>query len=155
MLKSCYLLFKTCKKERAKQQVMTIDWSKWHSWVKVKILWKSHKIWKHHPPALTKQLLLLSSVKISGRFYQIFVAFSEKLDFITSRGFYSSRLNGATCGSLEWPPSGAFQVERGKLYFAHQMVSQISNLRILFFPKNHCCYLHRSIWGDFEVTKSL
>jgi len=30
---------------------------------------------------LTKHLFLLSSVKTSGRFFQIFVAFSEKLDF--------------------------------------------------------------------------
>ena len=99
------------------------------------------------------QLFLLSSIKTSGRFFQIFEAFSEKLDFITSRGFYSSRLNGATCGSLEWPPSGAFQVERGKLYFSHQMVSKISNLRILFFLKNYCCYLHLLISkSTYEVT---
>ena len=31
--------------------------------------------------ALTKQLFLLSSVKTSGRFFQIFVPFSEKLIF--------------------------------------------------------------------------
>ena len=31
---------------------------------------------------MTKQLFLLSSVKTSGRFFQIFVAFSEKLNFI-------------------------------------------------------------------------
>ena len=48
---------------------------------KVKILWEGHKIWKNLPPVLTKQLFLLSSVKTSGRFFQIFVAFSEKLDF--------------------------------------------------------------------------
>ena len=30
---------------------------------------------------MTKQLLLLSSVKISEKFFEIFVAFSEKLDF--------------------------------------------------------------------------
>ena len=36
---------------------------------------------KNLPPIVTKQLFLLSSVKISGRFFQIFVAFSEKLDF--------------------------------------------------------------------------
>ena len=35
---------------------------------------------KNLPPVLTKQLLLLYSVKTSGRFFQIFVAFSEKLD---------------------------------------------------------------------------
>ena len=33
---------------------------------------------------LTKQLFLLSSVKTSGRFFQIFVAFSEKRDFNNS-----------------------------------------------------------------------
>ena len=33
------------------------------------------------PLVLTKQLVLLSSVKRSGRFFQIFVAFTEKLDF--------------------------------------------------------------------------
>jgi hypothetical protein len=32
-------------------------------------------------PALTKQLFLLSSVKTSGRFFQSFMAFSEKLNF--------------------------------------------------------------------------
>ena len=40
---------------------------------------------KNLPQVLTKQLflhILLSSVKTSGRFFQIFVAFSEKLDFI-------------------------------------------------------------------------
>ena len=35
----------------------------------------SHQFW----PA--KQLFLLSSIKTSGRFFQIFVALSEKLDF--------------------------------------------------------------------------
>ena len=34
---------------------------------------------------MTKQLFLLSSVKTSGRFFQIFVALSEKLDFKTTR----------------------------------------------------------------------
>ena len=43
----------------------------------VKTIWESHKIWKRSP----KQLFLLSSVKTSGRFSQIFVTFSEKLDF--------------------------------------------------------------------------
>ena len=33
------------------------------------------------PPVLTNQLFLLSSVKTSGIFFQIFVAFSEKLNF--------------------------------------------------------------------------
>ena len=41
---------------------------------------------KKFPPVLTKRLFLLSSVKTSGRFFQIFVAFSEKLDF-KSGGF--------------------------------------------------------------------
>ena len=49
---------------------------------KVPTLWEGHKIWKHRPPVLTKQLFLLSSIKTSGRFFQIFVTFSEKLDFI-------------------------------------------------------------------------
>ena len=101
---------------------------------------------------MTKQLFILSSVKTSGRFFQIFVAFSEKLDFITSRGFYSSRLNGATCGSLEWPPSGAFQVERGKLYSAHQMVSRISNVRIQIFCQNYCFYLNLRHVRVYEVS---
>ena len=41
------------------------------------------KFEKSLPPLLTKQLFLLSSVKTSGRFFQNFVAFSEKLDFNT------------------------------------------------------------------------
>ena len=53
-----------------------------HPSIKVQILWEGHKIWKNHPPVLTEQLFLLSSVKISGRFFQIFVDFSEKLDFM-------------------------------------------------------------------------
>ena len=48
---------------------------------KVKTLWEGHKIWKNIPPVLTKHLSLLSSVKTSGKFFQIFVAFSEKLNF--------------------------------------------------------------------------
>ena len=46
---------------------------------------KVTKFEKNLPLVLTKQLFLLSSVKTSGRFFQIFVAFSEKLDF-TSHG---------------------------------------------------------------------
>ena len=42
---------------------------------------KATKYEKNLPPDLTKQLFLLSSVKTGGRFFQIFVAFSEKLDF--------------------------------------------------------------------------
>ena len=39
--------------------------------------------WKKNLPlAMTKQLYLLSSVKTSGRFFQNFEAFSEKLNFI-------------------------------------------------------------------------
>ena len=48
---------------------------------KVQLLWEGHKIWKNLPPVLTKQLFLLRSFETSGRFFQIFVAFSEKLDF--------------------------------------------------------------------------
>ena len=33
-------------------------------------------------PVLTKQLFLLSSVETNGMYFQIFVAFSEKLDFM-------------------------------------------------------------------------
>ena len=33
------------------------------------------------PPVLTKTAVSISSVKTSGRFFQIFVPFSEKLDF--------------------------------------------------------------------------
>ena len=33
------------------------------------------------PPDLAKQLFLLISIKTSGIFFQIFVAFSEKLNF--------------------------------------------------------------------------
>ena len=46
---------------------------------KVQTLWEGHKIWKNLPLVLTKPLFLLSSVKTSGRFFQIFVAISEKL----------------------------------------------------------------------------
>ena len=46
---------------------------------------KATKFEKNLPPVLTKQLFLLSSVRTSGRFFQIFVpAFSEKLDFKTN-----------------------------------------------------------------------
>ena len=47
----------------------------------IKTLWEGHKIWKNLPPVMTKQLFLLSSVKTSRVFFQIFVAFSEKLNF--------------------------------------------------------------------------
>ena len=55
----------------------------WIQASEVKILWEGRKIWKNLPPVLAKQLFLLSSVKTSGRFFQIFVAFSEKLDITT------------------------------------------------------------------------
>ena len=45
--------------------------------IKVKTLWKGHKIWKNIPPFLTKQLFLLSSVKTSGRFFQILWPFQK------------------------------------------------------------------------------
>ena len=48
---------------------------------KVKTLWKGHKTGKNLPLVLIKQLFLLSSVKTCGRFFQIFLAFSEKLNF--------------------------------------------------------------------------
>ena len=53
--------------------------------VKFKTLWEGHKIWKNLPPVLTKRLFLLSSVKTSGKFFQSFVTFSEKLDFIVCK----------------------------------------------------------------------
>ena len=51
--------------------------------VKSKQNWpeKAIKFEKNLPPVLTKQSCLLSSVKTSGGFFQIFVVFSEKLDF--------------------------------------------------------------------------
>ena len=59
--------------------------------IKVKILWEGHIIWKNISLGLTKQLFLLSSVKTSGRFFQIFVAFSEKLDFKASLSLWESK----------------------------------------------------------------
>ena len=50
--------------------------------IKVETLGEGHKIWKNPPLVLTQQLFLLSSIKTSGRFFQIYVVFSEKLDFI-------------------------------------------------------------------------
>ena len=44
--------------------------------LKLRYYEKATKIWKNLPPVLTK----LRSVKTSGRFFQIFVAFSEKVD---------------------------------------------------------------------------
>ena len=48
---------------------------------------KATKFEKNLPPVLTKQLFLLSSVKTSGRFFQTFVAFWEKLDFMINIWF--------------------------------------------------------------------
>ena len=48
---------------------------------------------KNLPFVLTKQLFLLSIVKTSGRFFQIFVAFSEKLNFNFKRAFWCHRYN--------------------------------------------------------------
>ena len=45
------------------------------------IMRRPQNLKKNLPPVLTKQWFLLSSVKTSGRFFQIFVAFSEKMDF--------------------------------------------------------------------------
>ena len=59
---------------------------------KVHIFWEGHKIWKNLPPDLTQQLSLLSNVKTSGRIFQIFVAFSEKLDS-NDNSFISKELN--------------------------------------------------------------
>ena len=49
--------------------------------IKLRYYEKATKFEKNLSPVLTKQLFSLSSVKTSGRFSQIFVAFSEKLDF--------------------------------------------------------------------------
>ena len=54
-------------------------------WLKFRYYEKAIKIWKNLPPVLTKQLFLLSSVKASEIFFQIFVAFSEKLNFKCGR----------------------------------------------------------------------
>ena len=43
---------------------------------KVKIFWEGHTIWKK-----VSHLFWLSNIKTSGRFFQIFVAFSENLNF--------------------------------------------------------------------------
>ena len=71
--------------------VVKIVWSMYVlGYIKVKTLWEGDKIWKNLPSVLTRQLFLLNSVKKSGRFFLMLVAFSEKLDF------YWSALN---CGS--------------------------------------------------------
>ena len=63
---------------------------------KVKTLWEGHKIGKNLTLVLTKQLFLLCSVKTSRRFFQIFVAFSEKLNF-KSRGVLLASLSRYIC----------------------------------------------------------
>ena len=78
-------------------------------------MWEGHKIWKNLPPVLTKQLFLLSSVKTSGRFFSNFVAFSWCLNFMRVQ-FY-------------------LKIKIYKKNRAHLMVSQISNLWILFFSQ--------------------
>ena len=55
---------------------MSTEGSRWSRFCQ-----KAMKFEKNIPLALTKQLFLLSSVKTSGIFFQIFVAFSKKLDF--------------------------------------------------------------------------
>ena len=49
--------------------------------VKLRHYEKVTKFEKNLPVVLTKQLFLLISVKTSGRFFQFFVTFSEKLNF--------------------------------------------------------------------------
>ena len=48
-------------------------------------MWEGHKIWKNLPPFFE---LIISKVKQIGRFFQIFVAFSEYLNFSAISGFY-------------------------------------------------------------------
>ena len=50
--------------------------------VKLRHYEKATKFEKNLPSVLTKQLFLLSSVKTSGSLFQIFVAVSEKLNFM-------------------------------------------------------------------------
>ena len=52
---------------------------------KVKTLCEGHKIWKNLPLVLTKQLFFLSSVKTSGRFFQILLTSSEKLNLKSTK----------------------------------------------------------------------
>ena len=53
---------------------------------------------KIHLCIVTKHLFLLSSVKTVGRFFQIFVAFSEKMDF---KALIVQILN--SCFLIGWP----------------------------------------------------
>ena len=52
---------------------------------------------KKSPTCFDKTAFLLNSVKTSGRFFQIFVAFSEKLNFITENGIFSVFSNNHPC----------------------------------------------------------
>jgi hypothetical protein len=52
------------------------------TFIKFRYYDKATKFEKNIPPVLTKQLVLLSSIKTSGRFFKIFVAFSEKLRYL-------------------------------------------------------------------------
>ena len=74
--------------EEKKENKKIVKWKQEKIVVKFETLWEGHKIWKKIPSVLTKQLFFLSSVKTSGRFFQIFVAFSEKLDFTTKYHSY-------------------------------------------------------------------
>ena len=67
------------------------NWAKWFfdiephcCCVQLKHCEKSTNLEINLPLVLTKQLFLLCSVKTSGRLFQIFVAFSEKLNFSSS-----------------------------------------------------------------------
>ena len=59
-----------------------MKWPLWQQiynyYTKVQILWEGNKIWKNLPLVLTKQLFLLNSVKISGRFFRIFYGLFRK-----------------------------------------------------------------------------
>ena len=56
----------------------------------VQTVWEGHKNWKNLRPVLTKQSFLLCSIETNWRFFQIFVAFSEKVNFsnFTSWGIF-------------------------------------------------------------------
>ena len=79
------MLLITYNLEERKTKYYTETWIKYvlrlNFISKVQTLWQVHKVWNNLPPVLTKQLFLLSSVKISGWFFQKNLAFSEKLDF--------------------------------------------------------------------------
>ena len=53
----------------------------WSIYLKITTLWEGHKILKDLPLGFTRQLFLPNSVKTNGRFFQIFVAISGKLNF--------------------------------------------------------------------------